>query len=340
MGDNKNFTIFLDSYIFNLRKNFDEDILPAFNELMEEEFENVLKYALLEYGIGRAEFEQLHESTEGLVTRLILTEYDRTTYLEETDIGLVLLFPIIGLNAILKTPGHLLLSLANTFNYIAKKIKNKTDYAALISKIFKNLPKECKLVFLDKDFKGLNKLIFQKIFGLNSKNINEDDTLFKKAIDSTFLKIFGTYNSEKLANSKTMECYVKYAIEVLKINLELYYKCLYDNKKFLDLINSINKPVDLYSDPDALTIMKLGKLSSQNCSEFFDAFIDTLKILKHVLDNIYKPNDMEKYLKFSDEIKSVIDKVNNEYKKKLEENKEDKNKTDNKGKSRKTSSKK
>ena len=304
------------------------------SHITSEEF---AKHVLLNYNIPLDELITLHEATNGVLTRVLYSEFSKTTdYLTEVDLSTILFLPIAGITAILKLPSHLIINVARAINYVASKLKKNTEFATLITKVIRELPKECRLIFYNIEMNSLNQLIFKKILNMTEKDL--DSALFDFAARTEFAKPFpsGSYNVEKLTRSRTIECYLKYAIEVLKVNLSLYYKCLYDNKQFLDLTYAINNVTELLADPDVAKIVSIVKMSKNTCEEFLEAFVDMLKIIDKIISYIYKNKDNEKYQHYRELIIKTIESVNKEYEKKLKDNKKKDGSRDKQNKQRNT----
>jgi len=245
---------------------------------------------------------------------------------EENEIieeGLIFYSILATLPFVLKAYNELKRHLVVILNNIANRIRKNTELTVAFERAFDMLPKQCRLLFIEKDFKGITKLVFGTIMGINKSNI--DTELGTAAIKHQFLSHIplSTYNIESIKNSAVIKCLLRYLLESIKINLDFYLKCLLDNKEFMSLISDINKLGELATNPDVISIVTITKASSSNCNEFYKTFGDLVKLYIILVENVYK-DEKDVLYDYREKLKDVILGIVSDYNKKLEKLKKDK----------------
>jgi len=274
----------------------------------------------------------LNEEVAFLIKELNLKESVNEELINETVgefLAALVLNPktiLLGIATLLKVPSFVISRISSALNDISKIIKDLTEDPKNIKKFINGMSPECKKILLDKEVNVIWKKLIQ------SPDSPDEDS----ALDMHFMKplpLGSIYDKKKLMISEAIKCAFEYYIQVLKVQLDLYYKCLMDNRAFMDLINIINTPVESVVSKDSKMIFKLVGSSKEQCSKYLKDFEKTLKLVLNVAEYIYGTTDRDKYRELVEKIKKVVLDLNKEYQKKLEKNKEEKEK-------RKTSSSK
>jgi len=262
----------------------------------------------------------LNEEVAFLIKELNLKESVNEELINETVgefLAALVLNPktiLLGIATVLKVPSFVISRISSALNDISKIIKDLTEDPKNVKKFINGMSPECKKILLNKEVNAVWKQLTQ--------SPDEDS-----ALDVHFMKplpIGSIYDKKKLMISEAIKCAFEYYIQVLKVQLDLYYKCLMDNKAFMDLINIINTPVESVVSKDSKMIFKLVGSSKEQCSKYLKDFEKTLKLVLNVAEYIYGTTDRDKYRELVEKVRKVISELNKEYQKKLEKNKEEK----------------
>jgi hypothetical protein len=264
------------------------------------------------------DFYNLLENDKSLFTLFYSDEIKSLLY-EDFSVFAPLILKAAGLaigtlTAIkLKIPGKIVDSLRSISYYIGKKLTKFGEPNYLKNYLISNIPPEC-----------LSKL---KTFRFNPSELNNPEELSKRVFNTFMSNMKGT-NDITYAKISTFEpefthCLIEYLIKITGVSLMLFYKCLFDNKQYMDLINIKKLPTESILHLDRTFAPDMLNVSKSACFKFYQDFQNLYKLTLDVIGKFY-PKFSKDYAKYFKKLNEAINEASKFAQKLLDEGKKKK----------------
>ena len=210
-----------------------------------------------------------------------------------------------------KIVGHALSKIQSALHRIGKFLQDKTESYKIASLFVKNIPRDC--------IKTLNKL--QEKIPYNASIEQIRDIVSNELIAS--VSGYRKFSRQKFSKDERefVNCVINYLIQTAGVSLSLFYKCLFDNKKFMDLIQIKRLNPETILNVDASSLNALIKTVSSNCMIYYNDFKEQVKTVQLLIDKmVIYPEDRKelhtKLIKAINEASKYAQKLLDEGKKK------------------------
>jgi len=242
-------------------------------------------------------------------------------YIEEIELlsgaSFIIKAALASLLFLFKIPHQVIFNFRKLIYKLGKKISKFGKDQHYINLFFNNIPKQC----IDK----LNTLFLSPL----SKFYLKGDVDGKK-LKTIFTNIFGNINEKDIKlQEEFIKCALIYLIKIVAIELMLFYKCLYDNKKFMDLVDIKKRPTESLLHIDKLGKYSIFEKSDSICVQEYLNFKKSYEDLTKIIETIFKGNN-EKIKWAYSELDKAIQEANKYADKLLKEGKKKQDKKDKK----------
>jgi len=281
-----------DVYLDNLLL-IKEEFFDLYKNLLEDsDYYNFYYLTLFESALLNAYKE---EYIEEVFTEII-------SFLSSHSVILKIIAIVFMLFYILGIFGRLSNKVKEAIFRIGNYLRKVGEDSYYFNYFFKNIPRECR----DKlNLKGLD--IFDKLKALGFD--------LERGIHISPEKLFTTRSGSPdieaiKANIEYIDCGLRYFIKICGLQLMLYFRCLADNKKFLDLASALESLENkLLQAPEDFDIDKTLELSEGICHNILEDFKRFYRMTDKIIESVFA-HDISKrreyYKLLSEAIKDAI----------------------------------
>ena len=315
--------LIIESAIQGLFENSPDNNILLENKLTyEESFDLLYKHYRATSKLLREEFPEFYnllENNKTLFNIFYSDEFDSLLYEDLTPIlaPIVLKAAAITIGTFglikLKVPGKVLDSIRSVAYFVGKKLTKFGKPSYIKNYLISNIPPEC-----------LAKL---KLLKFNPSELNNPKELSKRVFDVFMSNVKGT-NDVTYIKISTLEpeftkCLIEYLIRITGVSLMLFYKCLFDNKQFMDLINIKKLPTESVLHLDKTFAPDMLNISKSTCFRFYEDFQNLYNLTLEIIGKFYSKYSKE-YTEYFKKLNGVINDASKYAQKLLDEGKKKK----------------